>query len=254
MRGQGFYRVRAPWLVLGTGAALALMTSAPAGASRMLFIGDSITSGAGLEPGTAYPELVATAFPALEGVNAGCPGSATADWVRPGPTVGCGVAGAFDLLAAPNLPAEIATILLGTNDAVGFFEPGPVSPASYRSNLEHVIARLEPETQWILLMTPPARGPGNPAADALLSSYRDEVLDLCSAPSDSVVCGPDVQLLLDPALHFSDGIHPDAVGHALIADALVSDLRLLVPEPATAMLVLSALLALGGLRRRAGRR
>lgn len=239
-------------------AMLALCWTDPAGAARILLVGDSITAGTvgGTEPGTPYADLVAQAFPAHDTVNAGCGGASTSDWLIPGPSLSCAFAGAFEELAEPNLPARISTILLGTNDATGFFEPSPnccpVSAETYRANLEGLIARLEPETLWIVLMTPPPSSAGNPDVDARLAAYRGEVLDLCSFPADSVVCGPDLQALLDPVLHFPSGPHPNPEGHALIAEALVVDLVLLVPEPGTSELVLAALAALA--LARSGRR
>jgi len=94
--------------------------------ARVLLIGDSITEGTvSGTPGSPYAAVVATDLgPEFDVLNLGCGGASSFDW-RPdtGVTI-CG--GLFiDLWAQrvlPNVPAEIATVMLGTNDATGFFE------------------------------------------------------------------------------------------------------------------------------------
>ena len=64
-----------------------------------------------------------------------------------------------------------------------------------------------------------------------------------------VLCGPDLQLLLDADLDFQPGdIHPNAAGHAKIADALYQKV-LAIPEPATGSLLAIGLIALSAGRR-----
>ncbi len=91
---------------------------------KILFVGDSITAGGGAsDPATGgFVALIAERFPELEVANAGCGGSTVRDWTLDGPTLPCAVLGAWTTLAEPELPASITHILLGTNDAVGFFE------------------------------------------------------------------------------------------------------------------------------------
>lgn len=184
-----------------------------------LLIGDSITAGTVSEPiGPSYAELVG-------GVNRGVSGQSTRDWL-PGLSL-------FDALPA----AYTVTLLLGTNDASGFLEPGPVPVEEYEANLRSIIAALyEHGTLRVIVMTPPRNfAAWDNAAPDRLRGYRQAVLWLCS--EGVAECGPDVHELLGPE-HFAVGdVHPNGAGHALIAEAL--------PEPDSGLLFAVALLTLG---------
>ena len=79
----------------------------------------------------------------------------------------------------------------------------------------------------MILMTPPKMA--DFTALLFLSDYRDEILARCSA-GGSVICGPDLYLLLRFGTDFlNDGIHPNAQGHDKITEALYQQL-LAVPE------------------------
>lgn len=242
-------------------ALMVLLMAAPAGAARILLLGDSITAGTVMGEGAPFAQLLQERMPFDEVLNAGCGGSTTADWTTPAAEgFPCPFAGAYELSAEPLIdgdPVEVAVIMLGANDATGFFEPAPIEPAEYRSNLEALVLAALQDAEWVVLLTP-TRNP-NAAVDVAqrLVSYRNEVLGLCSMPGDQVLCGPDVQLIVHDAATGLPGLHPDALGHELIAAALLPFLAsepIAVPEPGAGIMLLFGLLGLAGLHAAGGRK
>jgi lysophospholipase L1-like esterase len=238
-----------------------LVTASPTAASplRVLLIGDSITYGTGFvsdDAGPPYAELLASLLDAdHEVVNAGCGGASSLDWSLSLPGSVCGGVGVlpdglFVERALPHLPAEMVSIMLGTNDAIGFFEPRPVPVPIYRLALDEIVSNLlAAGADTVILMTPPDHIWPDPAARNRLIGYREQVLDICSETS-SVICGPDVFALLDPVLHFEGGdLHPNARGHAIIAQSLYETIAA-IPEPTTALLLAFGLAGLASRRRR----
>src|SRR5215475_1611185 len=131
---------------------LALPISLPGVAAaapyKVVLLGDSITRGLTSEPsGPPYATLLADSLGAgFDVINIGCGGASSRDW---SPTAGSAVCGGlpdpllsetlYPAMAKPNLPADLVVIMLGTNDAIGFFEPAPLTSAEYRSALEELI-------------------------------------------------------------------------------------------------------------------
>ena len=116
--------------------------------------------------------------PDVEVVNIGRGGATSADWLpdaswpffEGGPVL----PNYFATLAVQNLPADFVTILLGTNDALGFFEPAPIEPAIYRGNLDVLVdpLLLERARTVLLMSTPPnLRHPTDPIGEPL-PGYR----------------------------------------------------------------------------------
>jgi lysophospholipase L1-like esterase len=149
----------------------------------------------------------------------------------------------------PELPSEAATVLLGSNDAVGFFEPEnqPVSVGDYAAALYAIVIDLLSDgVEYVVLMTAPRNyASQNPDVDLRLAAYREEVLQICSSdPMDGVLCGPDLYELLQPEHFASADVHPNAAGHLLIAEELYA----VVPEPQRDVLLAAAILQLALLR------
>jgi lysophospholipase L1-like esterase len=149
------------------------------------------------------------------------------DWTQP--TFLCG--DAFQTLAAPYLPAEIATIMLGTNDAIGTFMRRATLVATYASRIRELITKLQEHgVRTVVLMTPPpmCREARVGAARIRLVGYREKILEICES-LDGVVCGPDTYALLDPHADFDAcDAHPNASGHAVIARALSETVRSII--------------------------
>ncbi len=198
---------------------------------RVLLLGDSITQGDVSGPtGVPYAERLARLLGAGYDVrNLGCSSTSSADWhPRAGPRL-C-AAGLVDLWkdrVAPNLPADVVIVLLGTNDAIGFLEPARTSSSDYRMNLRQLLMALRSaEVPRTILLTPPARCPrASPDAHRLLERYGDVIRDLCST-LDGVECGPDLHRRLDVRRDFFRcDVHPNREGHERIARMLAAEIR-----------------------------
>lgn len=195
--------------------------------ARVLLIGDSITAGMVSEPiGPSYAALLATELgPGFEIVNVACSGSTTLAW-RPdaGPRSCPEATGAVRLYAErarPALPADVATILLGTNDVIGRFEAAPVEPEAYRDSLRAIIDALHADgVREVMLLSPPV----STLSALRLARYRPLIGELCQERA-FVTCGPDLGELLGPGDFAAGDVHPNGAGHAKIARALAAALR-----------------------------
>lgn len=193
----------------------------------LLLLGDSITWGYVSEPvGPSFAELLETRF-GDSVKRIGCGGTTTLDWHpnSEGATPACsGTIRHYAHLAKPNLPARTVTVLLGTNDANGFMEPGgPVSVPDYADAIADLVDRLvlDGAESVILLTAPHNYANKNPEIDARLRGYRNEIRQLCNAnENDRVHCGPDLYLIMGPELFAVGNPHPNATGHRLIANEI----------------------------------
>jgi acyl-CoA thioesterase-1 len=173
----------------------------------LLFFGDSITEGYGLgDPSReAYPALIREKIAAARlpwrVVNAGLSGDTTAsglhrvDWVL-------------------RAPVDVFVLALGGNDGLRGIPP-PVTEA----NLKQIIARVRfhcPEAQVVLagMRMPPNLGDDYDRAFALIfpAVARDAHAALIPFLLDGVGGRPE--------LNQSDGIHPTAAGHRIVADTV----------------------------------
>ncbi len=205
-------------------------------ALSIVLLGNSITRGAVSAPiGPSYDELLALEYNVT---NLGRGGATTRDWDP---------AGTFLYPDVPlHLPA-VVTILLGTNDATGFFEPSPVEPDEYAERMAELVAALLADgAERVILLTAPQNFAAflNFEAHRRLRGYRLAVGSLCEPPGDNIDCGPDLHALMGPE-DFAEGtdVHPNAQGHAFIAEQLA----IVIPEPAAPIV---ALLVLAFLRRK----
>lgn len=188
---------------------------------RVVLVGDSITVGKMSEPqGPSYVERLRELLGDGYAIaNVGVGGSGSEDWRRP-------------LLLKrieSNTPAEIASVLLGTNDAVGFRKPKPTPPEQYaRAILALVDDLVVLGAERVILMTPPPHH--WPDVDGRLLDYRERLLSLCWA-RESLVCGPDLYQLLDGKTDFEhEKLHPNANGHRKIAEALARAILAISPS------------------------
>jgi acyl-CoA thioesterase-1 len=181
----------------------------------VVFLGDSLTAGLGVDGDQAFPavigrELAAEGVP-VRVVNAGVSGDTTAggvsrlDWI---------------LRQSP----DIVVVELGANDGLRGLDLGEAE-----ANLRQIITRARAAGADVLLLgmqMPPSHGP----------EYAERFRDLYPrlARELSVALVP---FLLDGVggsarLNQADGIHPDAEGQRILATNVLAKLRPLVHERA----------------------
>ena len=202
--------------------------------TRVVLVGDSITAGVSSEPkGPGYAELLAGLLgPEFEVVNVACGGSSTLDWQPGAPSWLCTdiehAVPLYEGRARPALPADVAIILLGTNDLAGALEPAPVEPDAYRDALRTLADALHADgARLVVILSPPFSMRGV----VRLAGYRQRIGELCRE-RPFLRCGPDLGALLDPIRDFQlNDLHPNASGHAKIAAALAETLRATVSSP-----------------------
>lgn len=185
-------------------------TSLAADPPRIVFLGDSLTAGYGLDPDVAYPALVGkmlaeTGLP-VEIVNAGVSGDTTAGGLR-----------RINWLS--RRPMDILMIALGANDALRGFDT-----ATTRSNLEEIVRQArshQPEVRIVLagMLAPPNMG-GEYQRDFAAVYHElatEHGLNLIPFLLEGVAG--------ERHLNLGDGIHPNTAGHQIIARLVFSKLK-----------------------------
>jgi acyl-CoA thioesterase-1 len=212
--------MRAPLTAALGALALACAATAQAPGGRphiLLFFGDSLTAGYGLEdPGSdAYPAVIQTRIAAAglpwRVVNAGLSGETTSgglrrvDWVL-------------------RQPADVFVLELGANDGLR-----GVAPPVIRANLEAIIERVRTLRPTAVVVLAGMRMPTN---------MGDDYSRAFAAVFPEVACREKVALipfLLEgvggrPDLNQGDGMHPTAAGDLVVADNVWRVLRPLLWE------------------------
>jgi len=212
MMNSGVNVVIRGWLAI-----LLMVAFAEAGAAdkqfTVLFLGDSLTEGYGLESGQAFPDLIAKRFKAegrtdIRIINGGVSGSTSASalsrmqwYVRAKP--------------------DLVVLSLGANDGLRGL---PV--AEMRSHLVETIEFARHNGLRLALtgmMIPPNYGPEYTTNFAQVFPELAQKYQL-----------PFMPFLLDgvaanPALNQGDGIHPNAEGAKIVADHVYTFLAQLLP-------------------------
>lgn len=195
-------------------AASSLSASDPA-PTRIVVLGDSLTSGYGIEPAQAYPALLQARIDAAglpyTVVNAGISGDTTAGGLR-------------RIRWALGPGAGILIIALGGNDGLR-----GVPPAQTRSNLEGIIDQARSVSPNVKILLAGMRMPGNMGADYV---KQFAAVFPAVAQSKNVALLP---YLLErvggvPALNQTDRIHPNEEGQKIIAETVWSGLKPLLQD------------------------
>lgn len=185
---------------------LALVAPGPAIAAEprtMVFFGDSLTAGSGLDPDLAFPALIGRKLEATaqawKVVNAGVSGETTAgglrrvDWV---------------LRQRP----DFFIIELGGNDGLR-----GLTPADSRRNLQGIIDRVRTRFPRCVIVLAGMQMPFNMGPE-----YREDFATIYPALARQNSLSLIPHLLEGvggvPELNQPDGIHPTAEGHCRVAD------------------------------------
>lgn len=169
----------------------------------VIFLGDSLTAGYGLAEAEAFPALAAARLRAsgtpVRIVNAGISGDTTA-----------GGLARVDWLLAQN--PDVVVVELGANDGLRGLSLGETE-----QNLDEIIRRcLESGSRVLLagMKIPPSYGP----------DYSGDFASLFAelATRHGIALMPFLLegVAADPDLNQADGIHPNAVGHGLLAESI----------------------------------
>ena len=195
-----------------------------------LCLGDSVTAGVVTGGGLCFTDILQDRLgPRWKVINAGGEGTSALDWIRPPIVVPEGtyppcVAGAYEQLAEPHLPVDVAIVELGGNDAVGFFEREPTSVWDYRNAIIDIVCRLRDDgVGRILVLTPiPNPSRGRVVASRLMD-YRMALLHYNWRRNTTCV---DIYRALSTGEGFTNGnCHPNALGHKIIAETILSYIR-----------------------------
>ncbi|MDZ7681966.1 MAG: arylesterase [Fodinibius sp.] len=171
-------------------------------ANRILFFGDSITAGLGVDEEEAFPALIQNKIDSLgwnfKAVNAGLSGETSAGGLR-----------RVDWMLRQ--PVSVFVLELGGNDGLR-----GIDLSVTKKNLQKIIDKVEakyPDARIVLagMQVPPNLGP----------EYTEEFKKMYPELAEKNDAGLIPFLLEDvgrnPDRMQSDGIHPNAEGHAVLA-------------------------------------
>lgn len=170
----------------------------------IVFFGNSLTAGYGLDPSETFPALIGQRLDSLgydhyKVVNAGVSGETTA-----------GGKSRIDWLLQRQ-PVNIFVLELGANDGLR-----GIDPAQTKQNLEAIIEKVRkknPEVEIILagMMVPPSMGKeySQRFSQIFVEIAREKNVELIPFLLENVAG--------EPALNQADGIHPTARGQKVVA-------------------------------------
>jgi acyl-CoA thioesterase-1 len=176
----------------------------------ILFLGDSLTAGYGLDPGEAFPALIQAKLEegglAYRVVNAGVSGETSAGALR-----------RLDWLLQQ--PVAVVIVETGANDGLRGQDP-----EATRQNIQAILDRIRkasPAPKVVLVGMEALPNYGAPYRKQFRALYPD------LATQNAV---PLVPFLLDgvagiSALNLPDGVHPNAEGQKRVADTVWKTLR-----------------------------
>ncbi|HEU5079289.1 MAG TPA: arylesterase [Opitutaceae bacterium] len=198
-----------PFLLLLTTLFVSAQAAAPQ--KTIIFFGDSLTAGYGLEdPSLAFPALIQKRIDAehlpYRVINAGLSGETTAGGVR-----------RVDWILRQ--PVDIFVLELGGNDGLR-----GLTPAQAEANLQTIIDRVRAKNPAVKIVLAGMLMPPNLGEDYI---KRFASIYPRLAEKNKVTLIP---FILDgvggnPALNQADSIHPNPRGHAIIAENLWKQLR-----------------------------
>lgn len=175
----------------------------------ILFFGNSLTAGYGLEPSKAFPALIQQKLDSLgynyRTVNAGLSGETTAsglsrlDWV-------------LERQPLERQPVDIFVLELGANDGLRGIEP-----TETRKNLEAMIDKVRaanPGVKVILagMLVPPNMGP------EYAERFQQIFPEVAQTEKVSLIPFLLEDVAGDPKLNQADGIHPTVEGQQIVAE------------------------------------
>lgn len=210
--GKLTLRVFGFWFAIS--AALAQTTSPP-GIKTVVFLGDSLSAGYGVQPAEAFPALIGEKIRAAnlpyQVENAGLSGDTTAGGLR-----------RIDWLLQRKI--DVLVIELGGNDGLRGL---PV--AAIKSNLQSIIEKTKAKNPTAKIVIAGMRIPPNLGGD-YARNFQQAFGELAQANNATLI-----PFLLDGVgglreLNQADLIHPTAAGHRVIAEVVWRTLEPILRE------------------------
>lgn len=172
-------------------------------AKAILFFGDSLTAGYGLDPSQAFPALIQEKINArgwnFRAINAGLSGETTAgglrriDWVL-------------------QRPIDVLVLALGANDGLRGL---PLAEA--QRNLQAIIDRTRNKYPHVKVVLAGMRVPTN-LGEAYTARFRTIFPELAAANNAVLIPFLLAGVGGMPELNLPDGIHPTPAGHKIVAE------------------------------------
>lgn len=184
---------------------LAAGAAHPQEPTRILFFGDSLTAGYGLDPGRAYPALIRKKIEARE-----LPAQVTVGAVS-GDTSAGGLRRIDWMLRQP---VDLFVLALGANDGLR-----GVDPVDTKKNLQAIIDKVRaryPDAAIVIagMRLPPSLGQTHSENFAALYPELAEANEATLIPFLLEGVGGRLEFNL------ADRIHPNAAGHAILAETV----------------------------------
>lgn len=188
-----------------TALALTNFTFAAPQAKRILFLGDSLTAGYGIDPGKAYPALIGkkledkgldyTVSPAGLSGETSAGGLRRANWVM-------------------QKPVDILVIALGANDGLR-----GIDLSDTKTNLQGIIDFAKNKYPDIRIVLAGMQMPPN-LGEAYTTEFRAMYPALAEANGATLIPFLLEGVAGDPTLNIADGIHPNPEGHLIVAETV----------------------------------
>lgn len=192
-------------LLICTGVAMG--QSAP---EKILFFGDSITAGYGIEKNKAFPALIQQKIDSLDwnfkAVNAGLSGETSAGGLR-----------RVDWILRQDF--NVFVLELGGNDGLR-----GIDVESTKQNLKEIIDKVrekKPDAKIILtgMQVPPNLGP------EYTGDFKEMYPEIAKEKNVTLIPFLLEDVGGNPDLNQGDGIHPTAKGHKIIAETVWEELK-----------------------------
>lgn len=169
----------------------------------LLFYGDSLTAGYGIDSEQAFPALIQTRLDSLgwnyESVNAGLSGETSAGGLR-------------RINWILRRPVDVLVLELGANDGLR-----GLAPANTAKNLQGIIDKVKAKYPQVAIVVVGMQMPPNMGPD-YTTAFRDLFPKLAKDNGAALVPFLLEGVALVPELNLPDGNHPTPAGHRVLAD------------------------------------
>jgi len=198
------YVINVSAVALAAGTEHVQATTQPSSTTKViLFFGDSLTAGYGLDPDQAFPAVIQAKINTrgwdFRVINAGLSGETTAGGLR-------------RIAWVLQRPIAVLVLALGANDALRGL---PIAEA--RHNLQAIIDRTKQKYPQVKIVLAGMQAPTNLGQD-YTSSFRTLFPALATANDAALIPFLLAGVGGIPALNLPDGIHPTPAGHRIIAE------------------------------------